>query len=60
MTNWITFYKAARKELKKVKWPDKDKVRETTLIVTACSAIFAIFLFLVDLGISEVFHFFFY
>jgi preprotein translocase SecE subunit len=52
--------KESKKELKKVHWPDKPKVVETSIIVAACTAVFAAFLYLVDVGIAQVFRLFFY
>ncbi len=57
-SNWnntITYFKDARKELKKVHWPDKPKVVETTIVVTCCTAVFALFLWGVDQIISRTF-----
>lgn len=50
-----TFLKKANRELKRVEWPDKPKVVETTLIVGGCTVIFALYLWLVDLGIAQLF-----
>ena len=60
MSNWSKYWSDARKELKKVHWPDKPKVVETSIVVTACTAVFAAYLWGVDQIISRVFDLFFY
>jgi len=54
------YLKDCRKELKKVNWPEKPKVMETTLVVSGCTAIFALYLWLVDLGIYQFLVWLFY
>jgi preprotein translocase SecE subunit len=56
----IAFLKDAKKELKKVHWPDRNKVYETTLIVAGCTLVFATYLYLVDIGIAQIFAVIFY
>jgi preprotein translocase subunit SecE len=56
----MQYIKDSYKELKKVHWPDRPKVMETSLIVTGCTAVFAAYLWLVDLAISQVFTVIFY
>ena len=60
MENVRKFIKDARKELGKVHWPDRAKVMEMTGIVAGCTAIFALYLWLVDVGIASVFRLFYY
>ena len=60
MRKTMAFLKDARKELKRVHWPDKNKVYETSLIVTGCTAVFAVYLYLVDIGIAQLFTLIFY
>ena len=60
MSNFSEYYQDAKKELKKVHWPDKPKVVETTAIVMGCTAVFAIYLWFVDIGISWIFNKLFY
>lgn len=43
-----SFIKETREELKKVSFPSRDDVRNTTIIVIVNVIFFAIFLFLVD------------
>lgn len=54
MRDLMQYLKDCRKELKKVQWPNKPKVVETTLVVTGCTAVFAVYLWLVDLGIYKL------
>jgi len=56
----IEYLKKCKKELKKVHWPDKDKVIETSVVVTVCTVIFAAYLWIVDLGIAQLFATLFY
>ncbi len=55
MSNLATFLIDCKKELKKVHWPDKPTVMHTSMIVGICSAIFAGFLYLVDIGLAQLF-----
>ena len=50
----------SKKELGKIQWPDKPKVVETTMIVAGCTAVFAAYLWAMDLGISQLFATIFY
>jgi preprotein translocase subunit SecE len=54
------YLKDAKKELKKVHWPDRPKVLETSLVVAACTAVFATYLWGVDIVISQLFQLIFY
>jgi len=56
----LAFLKDARKELNKVHWPDRKKVYETSLIVAGCTVVFAAYLYLVDIGIAQIFSAIFY
>ena len=60
MSKMVTYWQDARKELKKVHWPDKNKVVETTIVVTACTALFAAYLWGVDEIITRIFNILFY
>lgn len=55
MSNLIAFMSDCNKELKKVHWPDKPTVMQTSVIVSICSAIFAAYLYLVDIGLAQLF-----
>ena len=60
MSKFGKFWKDSKKELKKVNWPDRPKVMENSLVVAICTGIFAIYLWLVDVGIYELFRLIFY
>ena len=60
MGNFREYLGEARKELKKVTWPNRPKVMETSLVVGICTAIFAGYLWAVDIGIYQVFRVLFY
>jgi len=47
--------KAARKELKKVRWPDARTVKETSGLVGVCTLIFAVYLYVVDVAFIQLF-----
>ena len=55
-----TFLTEVRNELKRVTWPSQKEVYATTIMVIIVSAFFGIFLWLVDLGLTQavnwVFH----
>ena len=50
----FTFIKEAKEEMKKVDWPDKQKVIKYTMAVIQLSIAVAIFLGLLDLMFSSV------
>jgi len=56
----VTYFKDAKKELTKVTWPNWPKVAETSLVVGGCTFVFAVYLYLVDVGISALFRQFLY
>lgn len=43
------------KEMKKVTWPTKDELKESTTIVIAVCIIFAVFTWGIDMIISQIF-----
>jgi preprotein translocase subunit SecE len=49
----INFFGDIIKEMKKVTWPKKEELKESTLVVIIASLIFAVFVFIVDKIISE-------
>ena len=60
MASLKLFWNDSIKELKKVHWLDKLTVIETSIIVGISTVIFAAFLWLVDIGIAQLFKTFFY
>ncbi|RCK77519.1 MAG: Preprotein translocase subunit SecE [Ignavibacteriae bacterium] len=49
----INFFTDVVKEMKKVTWPKKEELRETTVVVLAVCGIIAVFVYLVDTIISQ-------
>lgn len=49
----VGFFTDIVKEMKKVTWPKKQELRESTLVVIVTSLIFAGFVFVIDKIISE-------
>lgn len=54
MIKWSEFYKEVKEELKKVVWATKDATIGTTGVVIAISIILAIFMGVVDFGLSKL------
>ncbi len=52
----INFVNDVTKEMKKVTWPTKPELRDSTVIVLAATVIFAIFVYVVDLGVTKLLH----
>lgn len=51
----INFVNDVVKEMKKVTWPTKDELKESTSIVIVVCLVVALFTWLIDQGISQVF-----
>ncbi|MBC8489386.1 MAG: preprotein translocase subunit SecE [Bacteroidetes bacterium] len=49
----INFFKDIYTEMKKVSWPKKEELKDSTKVVLIAMIIFAVFVFVVDKGISE-------
>jgi preprotein translocase subunit SecE len=49
----INFFLDIYKEMKKVTWPKKSELKDSTVIVIVTMLIFATFVYFVDKGISE-------
>jgi preprotein translocase subunit SecE len=49
----INFFQDIYKEMKKVTWPKKTELKDSTVIVIVTMIIFAAFVYVVDKGISE-------
>jgi len=54
MNKWSEFYKEVKEELKKVVWPSKESTIGTTGVVIVISIICAIFMGIVDFGLSKL------
>ena len=51
----IDFFNGVVKEMKKVTWPTKDELKESTAIVVVVCLILAAFTFVIDKGASLLF-----
>jgi preprotein translocase subunit SecE len=49
----VNFFLDIYKEMKKVTWPKKTELKDSTIIVVVTMIIFAAFVYAVDKGISE-------
>lgn len=49
----INFFQDIIKEMKKVSWPKKEELKDSTKIVVVTMIIFAVFVYFIDKGISE-------
>ena len=49
----INFFQDIVKEMKKVSWPKKEELKDSTKIVVVTMIIFAVFVYFIDKGISE-------
>ncbi len=50
-----TFVSETRAEMKKVTFPSKEEVTSTSIVVLIASVVFAIFLWLADLAVVQVY-----
>jgi preprotein translocase subunit SecE len=51
----INFFNDVVKEMKKVTWPTKDELKESTTIVIIVCLILAAFTYIVDMGVTVIF-----
>ena len=51
----INFFTDVVKEMNKVTWPTKEELKESTTIVIVVCIIIAIFTYVIDMSISQVF-----
>ncbi len=49
----IAFFTDTVKEMKKVTWPNMAELRESTVVVMVVCAAIAVFIYIVDLGVSN-------
>jgi len=59
---WLStkeFFRDTASEMKKVTWPTKNEVVGTTLVVIAATVLFAVFLWVCDLGFYKAIDFLF-
>ena len=50
----IQFLKEVKYELKKITWPGRKEVTNSTIVVLIATAIITFFLYLVDVGLSRI------
>ncbi|MEJ5352123.1 MAG: preprotein translocase subunit SecE [Melioribacteraceae bacterium] len=51
----INFVNDVVKEMKKVTWPSKEELKESTTIVIVVCLILALFTYIIDMSISQIF-----
>ncbi|HPI38434.1 MAG TPA: preprotein translocase subunit SecE [Ignavibacteriaceae bacterium] len=51
----INFFNDVVKEMKKVTWPSKDELKESTMIVVVVCLIMAAVTYVIDMAITQVF-----
>ncbi|MCW8849753.1 MAG: preprotein translocase subunit SecE [Melioribacteraceae bacterium] len=51
----IDFFNGVVKEMKKVTWPTKDELKESTAIVIVVCLILAAFTYVVDMSVTQLF-----
>jgi len=49
----VNFFGDIIKEMKKVTWPKREELKESTMVVIITSLIFAVFVYIVDKIINE-------
>lgn len=51
----IDFFNGVIKEMKKVTWPTKDELKESTAIVIVVCLLIAAFTYAVDMSVTQIF-----
>ncbi|OGU55295.1 MAG: preprotein translocase subunit SecE [Ignavibacteria bacterium RBG_13_36_8] len=51
----INFFNDVVKEMKKVTWPTRDELKESTTVVIVVCIIIALFTYLIDMSITQIF-----
>ena len=52
-TKIINFFTGIVREMKKVTWPKREELKESTIVVIVTSLIFAVFVYIVDLILNQ-------
>jgi preprotein translocase subunit SecE len=52
-TKIINFFLDIIKEMKKVTWPKREELKDSTMVVIVTSLIFAVFVFIIDKILNE-------
>ena len=55
MSGFVNFLKESREELRKVVWPGRDEVMNSTMVVLGSVVVISLFLFIVDNMFEKVF-----
>ena len=50
----LNYFKDVAKEMKKVNWPKKQELKDSTTIVLVTMILFSVFVYIVDKGVSEI------
>ncbi len=53
----IAFFTDVVKEMKKVTWPRREELRDSTLIVLVVCGVIAVFVYVIDLAVNYVIKF---
>jgi preprotein translocase subunit SecE len=48
------FFNDVVKEMKKVTWPTKAELQESTVVVIVVSILFAVFTYIIDIGLVQI------
>ena len=51
----IHFFEDVVKEMKKVTWPTKDELKESTNVVIVVCLLFAAFTYVIDMAVTQLF-----
>jgi preprotein translocase subunit SecE len=54
MSKIVNYFKGSKEELSKVVWPNRQTIINHTLMVIGVSIVVALFLGVIDLGLSEL------
>jgi preprotein translocase subunit SecE len=49
-----TFLDEVQKEMKKVSWPEREQLINSTFVVFVISALFTLFIYLADMAVSNI------
>ena len=52
-----SFFNDVSKEMKKVSWPTREQLRESTVVVAVTCVVISLFVFLVDIGMNQTMQF---
>ena len=52
-TKIVNFFLDIVKEMRKVTWPKKEELKDSTMVVIVTSLIFAVFVFIIDKILNE-------